>query len=133
MKRFWEKVDKSGDCWIWTACTLSDGYGRFSLGGKVMLAHRVSLLLSGRDIPAGMEVDHLCRTPACVNPAHMECVTRTEHAKRSLSATKSACVHGHLFDAKNTYIRPSGQRDCRACGVKRTAAYLRRKFAEVAT
>ncbi len=69
--RFWRKVDKSGDCWIWFAGRNKQGYGHFWCGGKTRLAHRYSFELANGPIPAGMDVLHRCDTPPCVNPAHL--------------------------------------------------------------
>jgi len=72
MKRFWDKVDKSGDCWIWTACCNKDGYGRFGIGRhKTVLAHRHSYELEHGSIQASAHVLHKCDNPPCVNPAHL--------------------------------------------------------------
>lgn len=86
--RFWEKVDKNGPvpdfaphlgpCWIWTAFRTDDGYGKFNWRNG-QLAHRY--LFEGR-IPAGHELDHLCRVRHCVNPDHLEPVTRRENVLR---------------------------------------------------
>lgn len=68
--RFWSKVDKSGDCWLWTGATMAGGYGKISRGGKgegVIGAHRVAWeLASGVSISDGVEILHTCDTPACV-------------------------------------------------------------------
>lgn len=69
-KRFWSKVDKSGDCWEWQAAT-ANGYGRFNVNGFSMLAHRYVLILEGIDIPSGMHVGHHCDNPKCVNRDHL--------------------------------------------------------------
>jgi len=88
-----------------------------------MGAHRVSVILSGRDIPKGMHVDHLCRVRACVNPNHLEVVTPRTNALRSpftvgyLNARKTHCRKGHELSAENldSYALKSGRRACKIC------------------
>lgn len=70
-ERFWSKVDKSGDCWLWTSPKNKQGYGVFSRNGTMTLAHRVADELSNGPIPDGMFVCHRCDVPACVNPEHL--------------------------------------------------------------
>ena len=69
--RFWSKVDKSGDCWIWTANRNAKGYGFFKIGSVNSLAHRVSYDLCVGEIPDGMLCLHRCDNPPCVNPKHL--------------------------------------------------------------
>lgn len=68
--RFWAKVDKSGECWQWTAGKRSGGYGVFYDGAKLVAAHRYSYGLTDA-IPDGMMVLHECDNPACVRPSHL--------------------------------------------------------------
>ena len=77
-QRFWAKVDKSGDCWLWTAARNNKGYPVFRIGspGKLVLAHRY---IYG-DIPPGDEIDHRATCPKhCVNPDHLRLATRKQN------------------------------------------------------
>jgi len=117
------KIDLADDgCWIWTAAK-TNGYGVVSIAGRLRRAHRVVYEALVGPIPAGLEIDHLCRNRACVNPAHLEPVTGTENILRSTSpsathARQTHCKLGHEFTPENTYLRKRGhktERFCRAC------------------
>lgn len=110
-------------CWVWTAAQMSRGYGAIRVAGKVLLAHRVSYELYVGPIPEGLTIDHLCRNPSCVNPAHLEAVTQGENVRRGKSpiaanARKTHCKRGHEFTPENTYVETHG-RKCRACTLAR--------------
>lgn len=84
-ERFWSKVDKSGDCWLWTAgISGGTGYANFHWLGRTQSAHRVSYMLAVGPVPEGMTLDHLCRVRHCVNPSHLEPVTLAENIRRTL-------------------------------------------------
>jgi len=70
-ERFWSKVNKTSECWLWTGSCDKIGYGRFDVNGKAMYAHRVSWLLTGNTIPEELIVRHKCRSKNCVNPEHL--------------------------------------------------------------
>jgi hypothetical protein len=76
-ERFWSKVDKSGDCWVWKA-KKSNGYGRYWKDNRHIIAHRYSWILANGQIPEGQIVRHKCRNK-CVNPAHLELGTRKDN------------------------------------------------------
>lgn len=69
--RFWSKVVKTDGCWLWKACKTWGGYGRFCFRGRSRLAHRLSKMATGVEVPARKLVLHSCDTPACVNPSHL--------------------------------------------------------------
>lgn len=123
-ERFWPKVSRASveECWDWQACRDPRGYGRIRMDGVPALAHRVAYELLVGKVPAGLELDHLCRNPACVNPAHLEPVTHQENSRRSDSPSgrnsrKTHCPKGHALIEENIYRRPSRphQRECREC------------------
>lgn len=119
-ERFWSKVDKSGDCWEWTAYRAKNGYGMISVRtGHPALAHRVAWQLERGDIPAGMQLDHLCRNRGCVNPDHLEVVSNKTNTLRGIGPTavnakKSVCKRGHSLD--DAYVC-KGLRYCRTCAL----------------
>lgn len=123
---FARKIDHSapGSCWEWAGGVDKQGYGRHLGQG----AHRVSYEHFVGPVPEGMELDHLCRNIRCVNPDHLDPVTRAENMRRRY-ALVTHCKNGHPFDEANTYWRPEGHRDCRACFRDRRRRYLARRAA----
>lgn len=69
-------------CWIWQGALNYKGYGLLVLKGKLYRAHRYYYERQNGGIPKGLQIDHLCWQRACVNPAHMEVVTPSEHNRR---------------------------------------------------
>lgn len=117
--RKWIPEPNSG-CWLWLGCVDEKGYGRVSLGGRLFPAHSRSYQRAKGRIPRGLEIDHLCRNPSCVNPDHLEPVTKQVNALRGIRSTRARaathCPNGHEWTAVNTYRHPrSGSRVCRRC------------------
>lgn len=126
VSRFWAKVDRNADCWEWRGPRNAKGYGRFHASGASEMAHRTSVRLDGRDIPNGMEVDHICRNRGCVNPSHLRVVTHRENllsgdTLAARAAAKTECRHGHPLSGDNMVVR-SGRRRCRECARIRSSA-----------
>lgn len=128
--RFWAKVEATGFCWNWTASTIR-GYGAISEGGKYgkkVYAHRWSYEHLVGPIPEGLEIDHLCRNALCVNPDHLEPVTREQNAQRMQRSRNLSglCKYGHPLD----YVRKDGTgRQCSTCSAERQRARRRREHA----
>ena len=114
-----------GECWVWIGVIDSKGYGVASRSKtKKARAHRVFYEAFRGPIPEGLDIDHLCRLRACVNPAHMEPVTRRENVLRGehpkvLAYWNGTCTRGHPMNGENLYISPGGQRQCRECRRRR--------------
>lgn len=120
-ERFWANVDKTNidGCWLWLRSNNGKGYGQFVIDGKKHYAHRYAYELIKGVIPKGMTLDHLCRNPYCVNPAHLEPVSNRTNLLRgntifALNVAKTHCPHGHPYDLLNTYLY-RGDRYCRKC------------------
>lgn len=115
--RFWSRV-VGGDmdsCWIWQGATNAAGYGRF-FDHRDHQAHRWAYENMRAPIPAGLEIDHLCRTRACVNPWHLEPVTGRVNRQRTSVAMATHCQRNHEFTPDNTYRKPKRQtRECIQC------------------
>ena len=120
--RFWIKVTINPDkiyngthCWEWTDSADKLGYGRFFLSfRRTILSHRWAYEFCRGLIPDGLELDHLCRNPRCVNPWHLEAVTHQVNMIRGKAATKTLCLYGHPFYGDNLVIY-NGIRRCRTC------------------
>jgi len=123
--RFWVKVDKTDGCWLWTGCMTKpagkNGYGQIRLDGRMQVAHRIAYELLVGPIPDGLDLDHLCRTRLCVNPAHLEPVTPYENLRRGESPAarhmrKTHCNRGHELAGDNLCIVNGGKsRRCKRC------------------
>lgn len=150
LERLMEKVRVlDNGCWEYTGFT-SDGYGRFWTDDSIY-AHVNSFLLHGGVIPVGLELDHTCHKTAecpggpscrhrrCVNPKHLEPVTKLENRHRShyrldkmLDAAhahhrnKTQCPQGHSYDETNTIWDRRGHRSCRECNRTRARERARR-------
>lgn len=129
-ERFWEKVSQEpmSGCWLWTGA-VDRGYGQFSAhAGQHAKAHRFSYELLRGPIPKGLDLDHLCRVRCCVNPAHLEPVTRKENLRRSplvparvggiamgkITSARTHCCNGHEYKI-GTFWSGRGYRECKLC------------------
>ncbi|KKN14744.1 hypothetical protein LCGC14_0992970 [marine sediment metagenome] len=133
IERFWAKVNKDGPlfngtpCWLWLGYIDGKGYGEFwvkTVDKRHMGAYRFAYELLVGPVPVGLEIDHLCRNHACVNPTHMEAVTHRINMLRGNTfgadeAKRTHCPRGHAYDLFNTIRDNRGQRLCRTCDTAR--------------
>lgn len=135
LARFMAKtMPAANDCILWTATKVNGGYGHVRIGGRLRLAHRVLYEHVNGPIPAGLDLDHLCRVRACVNPNHLRPATRRENimapGSESLTkrhAEKTACHRGHPLEGANVYRYSDGRRRCNQCRRDSANARNRRK------
>ena len=135
----WEPEPNTG-CWLWFGPAMSKTDPRLSYGicgnGRERYAHRMAYERANGPIPKGLQIDHLCRVPCCVNPAHLEAVTQRENILRGTSASarnavKTHCIRGHLLEPPNLYWIPNKKngridRRCRFCHNRNVRDRLRR-------
>ncbi len=119
-------------CWLFRGCRDSNGYGnvREQGGRSTLKAHRVVYEHFKGPIPEGEELDHLCRVRHCVNPDHLDPVTRQEHVLRGFRNQhygKIMCHKGHLLSGDGAYVDPRGGRTCAACNRERLRLRRRAK------
>ena len=131
------------DCWEWTGGIRNDeGYGYLCFSGmnykKRQVAHRVVYEIFIGDIPDNMDLDHLCRNRKCVNPWHLEPVTRSENVKRGeagkYQTLRTHCPKGHERNSQNTGTRTTKEGKvkhyCKVCSVAVSRAWQLRKYEE---
>jgi hypothetical protein len=87
---FWQQVLKTDTCWLWTGTPNDQGYGRLTVDGVRQLVHRLSYIAHVGPIPDGLVIDHKCWQRLCVNPAHLQAVTKQANSENWAGSRKGS-------------------------------------------
>lgn len=135
------EFEPNSGCWLWTACTDKDGYGRTAVyeGGarKTYYTHRLMYELHVGKIEDGLVCDHKCKVRSCCNPNHIEPVTAGENQRRGESGkashkralARNECPKGHVYAVVGVYTHSDGNRRCAQCAREAALRYRARKVA----
>ena len=138
-ERIFSRVTRiANGCWEWQGMVSDRGYALMKIGGKEVKVHQVAYRLFIGEIPAGLELHHRCENKRCVNPEHLDLLSRLEHLEMHpnnvtlLNRAKTHCEHGHAFTPGNTILRRNGGRDCRECNRQRQIKFRAKKTGQPA-
>lgn len=92
---FWSQVDQTMDSWFWDGLCNENGYGRFNIGYKTILAHRFSALLIYPDLTPKTKILHKCDKPPCVRESHFKYGTQAENIADMVSKNRQAKGESH--------------------------------------
>jgi hypothetical protein len=117
-----DKIEVEADCWVWRGYRNQGGYGIVWDHDRLTSAHRAMYEKLVGPIPDGLQLDHLCRVRACVNPDHLEPVTPAENLRRGAGGRlRATCKRGHQLVPPNVYVNARGGRQCRQCALVRAS------------
>jgi hypothetical protein len=108
--------EPNSGCWLWLGSGDRVRYGEACIKQMKVSAHRLAYAVYVGPIPLGLTLDHLCKVRCCVNPAHLEPVTRGENSLRgdgpaARNLAKVLCMRGHSAWRRLA----NGRRDCETC------------------
>jgi len=126
---FFQRIDFSSECWIWTSTKDQDDYGVIKLEGKTWRAGRLMLVIAEGDLSPELLASATCHNPACIRPGHLFVSTQREvnlrgNAFSGRNARKTHCPRGHELPAANA----RGERNCQICAGTRSREWMRANY-----
>ena len=125
LEKFESKVDRSGDCHLWTGCTNKAGYGQIKIKGKQFGTHVVAAKIKFGMFDERVLVRHSCNVKACCNPDHLLLGTEKDNHDDAVRdglmpwQKQTHCKNGHPFSGDNLYFVNGKHRRCRTCSRER--------------
>jgi len=126
-QRFWKKVNREGNCWVWTGAVTADGYGNFRVSGHNLRAHRFSYALLHGPIPDGLNILHACDNRLCVRPNHLCAGTQKENIADAIARDRMFKLPG--WYSEDPSRRKSGEKSPNSKLTDRAVEELRREYA----
>lgn len=130
-ERFWRKVEKTPDCWIWAGAKTDQGYGYLIRGGRHVLAHRFAFAATYGPIPAGLVICHVCDVRSCVRPEHLALGTQVDNMADMAQKGRARMVRAQRGEAnKVARLTEASVREIRSLSAEgHTLAALSRRYA----
>lgn len=128
-EKFWSKVDKSGEHWLWMDVPQNGGYGLLRISPeKKELAHRISWTIHFGPIPDELEVLHKCDIRLCVKPDHLFLGDQTDNLRDMMN--KGRRIYPRLFGESSHHhkLSLSDVEIIRKLGSDVSAGELSKKF-----
>jgi len=123
--RFWDKVNKTDYCWLWTGYKNKGGYGCQNINCTTYIATRISYWMHYHVDPKELEVCHECNNPPCVRPDHLFLGTKSENMKHAFLEGRA---NNQGSFAPNSILIESDVLKIRALYGIKTQAEIRRMF-----
>lgn len=71
--KFEARIDRSGECWVWTGERTATGHGRVRVNSRKVIVSRIVLEEKlGRPLLPGEVARHTCDNPPCARAEHLE-------------------------------------------------------------